>query len=63
MEAYLSGEQSGQSAWNPVIWPFRAAFFIGYALLLLQGISELLKNILYLTGEVDELPSRGRDLI
>lgn len=60
-EAYLSGEQSGQSAWNPIIWPFRAAFLIGYALLLLQGISELLKNILFLSGRVDELPSSSRE--
>ena len=51
VEAYLSGELSGQSAWNPLIWPFRLAFFLGFALLLLQGIAELLKAIQAITGQ------------
>ena len=54
-EALISGEQSGQSAWNPVIWPFRFAFFAGYALLFLQGIAEVLKDVLFLTGRTDYL--------
>ena len=41
--AYLTGEQSGQSAWNPIIWPFRMVFFAGFALLALQGTVQLLK--------------------
>ena len=43
LTSYLSGELSGQSAWNPVIWPFRIAFFSGFLLLSLQGTVELLK--------------------
>ncbi len=54
-EAYLSGELSGQSAWNPVIWPFRLAFFLGYLLLALQGVAELIKCIRFLTGKTTEL--------
>lgn len=54
-EAFVSGEQSGQSAWNPVIWPFRLCFFAGYALLLLQGLAEVMKDILFLTGRTDYL--------
>ena len=54
-EAFISGEQSGQSAWNPVIWPFRLAFFAGYALLFLQGIAEVIKDLLFLTGKTDYL--------
>lgn len=50
VEAYASGELSGQSAWNPVIWPFRLCFFIAYALLFLQGLAELIKTVRYLLG-------------
>jgi TRAP-type mannitol/chloroaromatic compound transport system permease small subunit len=49
-QAYLTQELSGQSAWNPVIWPFRLVFFAGFLLLLLQGIAEVLKVAFYLAG-------------
>jgi len=48
--AYETGEQSGESAWNPVVWPFRSSFVIGYALLILQTVAEILKCILVLMG-------------
>lgn len=54
VEAYLSGEESGQSAWNPLIWPFRFCFFFGLALLTLQGIAELIRCIRFLTGQTDD---------
>ena len=54
IEAYAYGELSGQSAWNPVIWPFRLAFFSGFALLLLQGVAELIKCVCFLTGRNDQ---------
>lgn len=41
--AIASGEKSGQSAWNPPLWPFRTVFFIAFALLLLQVIAEVIK--------------------
>lgn len=44
-DAYQSGELSGQSAWNPVIWPFRVVFLAGFALLTLQALAELAKRI------------------
>jgi TRAP-type mannitol/chloroaromatic compound transport system permease small subunit len=47
---YRSGELSGQSAWNPVIWPFRLVFFVAFVLLTLQVIAEIIKAIQYLTG-------------
>lgn len=59
VEAYQIGEQSGQSAWNPVIWPFRFAFFAGFALLWLQGIAELIKTVRFLTGQTDEWEPGG----
>lgn len=50
MSAFRSGELSGQSAWNPVIWPFRLIFFIAFVLLCLQILAEMIKAILYLAG-------------
>jgi TRAP-type mannitol/chloroaromatic compound transport system permease small subunit len=49
-EAVVSGEVSGESAWNPIIWPFRVVWFVGFVSLSLQGIGELLKNIMILKG-------------
>ena len=49
-DALLSGETSGESAWNPIIWPFRMIFFAGIALLALQGTAELIKAIRVLRG-------------
>ena len=48
--AYLSGETSGDSAWNPVIWPFRMVFFAGFVLLALQATAELMKAVKVLAG-------------
>lgn len=50
-KAYESGETSGQSAWNPVIWPFRVVFLVGIVLLTLQAIVELVKAIRVLLGD------------
>lgn len=46
MSAYLSGEGTGMSAWNPVIWPFRVSFVVAFVLLCLQAIAELMRCIL-----------------
>ncbi|KAA3634238.1 MAG: C4-dicarboxylate ABC transporter substrate-binding protein [Proteobacteria bacterium] len=54
LEAYHSGEGSGESAWNPVIWPFRAIFFIGFAVLSLQAIVEFIRALKVLTGRSDQ---------
>ena len=51
--------RSGQSAWNPVVWPFRAGFVIGFVLLLLQIISEILKCILVLMGHHVSRPAES----
>lgn len=50
VEGYASGARSGQSAWNPVIWPFHLTFFVGFALLWLQGVAELARCLLFLGG-------------
>ncbi|WP_353235889.1 TRAP transporter small permease subunit [Diaphorobacter ruginosibacter] len=50
LQMYESGEMSG----NPgglIRWPVWAAIPVGITLLLLQGISELIKRIAFLTGD------------
>ncbi len=37
------GERSEQTAWRPLMWPFKAAVPISALLLLIQGVSEVLK--------------------
>src|SRR5581483_8697488 len=49
-KALRTNELSGQSAWNPVVWPFKLVFFIAFLLLALQIVAEILKAILYLAG-------------
>ena len=43
--AYVSGERSGNSAWNPPIWPFRMIILASFGLLGLQVLAECLKCI------------------
>jgi len=44
-EAFNSGETTGQSAWNPPIWPLRFFITAAFILLLLQVLAECLKCI------------------
>jgi len=39
------GEQSDQSPWRPLLWPFKAVVPLACLLLVVQGISELIKSI------------------
>jgi TRAP-type mannitol/chloroaromatic compound transport system permease small subunit len=48
--AYNSGEMS-QNAGGLVRWPVVGLMPLGFALLLLQALSELLKRVLFLTGQ------------
>lgn len=43
--AYEGAERSGMSAWNPVIWPFRLVYVIGFATFLLQLVAEVEKAL------------------
>lgn len=40
VHAFERGTTSGESAWNPVVWPFRAMFFASFLLLALQATRE-----------------------
>ena len=43
-EAYVIGEVSGESVWNPVVWPLRSVAAFGYALFTLQILAEAVKT-------------------
>lgn len=49
MQALTSGEMS-QNAGGLVRWPAYMLIPLGFALLMLQGLSELIKRVAYLTG-------------
>ena len=53
-EAYARGEVAGLSAWNPLIWPFRAVWLLGFALLALQVFAEAAKSLLALVSGHDQ---------
>jgi TRAP-type mannitol/chloroaromatic compound transport system permease small subunit len=43
--------ERSSSAWRPYLWPIKAVMVLGILLMLLQCISELLKDLLRLKGE------------
>lgn len=43
--AYTINEQSEQTAWRPVLWPFKAMVPLACLLLLIQGVSEAIKSV------------------
>lgn len=55
--AYKVDETSGESAWNPIIWPFKFSFVMGFVLLLMQTVVEVIRCVLTLTNrEVPQPP-------
>lgn len=50
LASIASGERTGQSAWNPPIWPLRIAISTGIALLAVQVLAEILKCVATLRG-------------
>jgi TRAP-type mannitol/chloroaromatic compound transport system permease small subunit len=50
VSSYFSGETTGQSAWNPPIWPFRAIIVASFVLLAAQMIAECLKCLRAIFG-------------
>ena len=51
--SYVSGEVSS-SAGGLIIWPAKAILLIGFILLALQGVSEIIKKIAIMTGNMDD---------
>ncbi|MEO8278894.1 MAG: TRAP transporter small permease subunit [Ideonella sp.] len=60
MRTYLSGEMS-ENAGGLIRWPAVLLIPVGFCLLLLQAISELIKRIAFLTGARDQPFSYGND--
>ncbi len=50
LEAYKVSEVSGESAWNPIIWPFKFTFTFGFYLLTIQTVVEICKCVLVMMG-------------
>ena len=49
-EAYRVDETSGESAWNPIIWPFKFSLVIGIVLLFMQTVVQIVRAIMILAG-------------
>lgn len=49
--AFETGERSGQSAWNPPIWPFRFLIVAAMCLLLLQIVGTCIRCIEAIAGQ------------
>lgn len=43
--SFARGERAVSSPWMPIIWPLKLSLFVALVLLLLQGLSELLKSL------------------
>ncbi|MEI2296923.1 TRAP transporter small permease subunit [Ensifer sp. MJa1] len=51
--SYVSGEVSS-SAGGLIIWPAKAILLIGFLLLAFQGVSEIIKKIAIMTGNMED---------
>lgn len=68
MYSFQYGGERSPTAWRPYLWPIKTIMVVGISLMLLQAISELIKDILRLNGhdmgpkDVDETRlSAGED--
>ncbi len=59
VSAWVSGEHSS-SAGGLLVWPARLMVPVGFALLTLQGCSELIKRIAFLRGLISNPLEKGR---
>lgn len=59
VQAYVTGEMSS-NAGGLIRWPVFAMVPVGFALLLLQGVSELIKRIAFLQGLIDD-PTKKKE--
>lgn len=50
MYSFQYGWERSPTAWRPYMWPVKMVMCVGIALMLLQAVSELFKDILFLTS-------------
>ncbi|NKB58114.1 MAG: TRAP transporter small permease subunit [Alphaproteobacteria bacterium] len=55
LEAYSVGETSGESAWNPVIWPVRTVAAFGFFLFTLQVLAEGMRTFRIVSGQSENV--------
>ena len=55
-EAYRVDETSGESAWNPIIWPFKFSLVIGIVLLFMQTVAQIVRSIMILANRQPPAP-------
>ena len=60
MRTYLSGEMS-ENAGGLIRWPVVLLIPVGFGLLLLQAVSELIKRLAFITGALEEPFSYGHE--
>ena len=53
LDAYRIGEVSGESVWNPVVWPVRAIVTFGFGLFCLQVFAETVRTLRIACGRDD----------
>ncbi len=51
--SFRTGEMSGNAS-GLILWPAKAVILIGFALLFLQAISEIIKRVAVLTGHIED---------
>lgn len=61
LPSFMSGEHSSNTG-GLLLWPVKALMPLGFGLVLLQGVSELVKRIAALRGEIDEPTDYERPL-
>ena len=43
--AFVIGETSEQTPWRPILWPFKMVVPLTCLLLMIQGVSEVIKSL------------------
>ena len=56
LEAFIVGETSGESAWNPIIWPLRMMVTIGFSFFALQVVAEVIRSFRTMIGRPVSAP-------
>lgn len=51
-DSVLMNERSSITAWQPILWPFKAMLPIAFVLLLLQGIEEFVNSLMIAVGRL-----------
>ena len=44
LKSIMQGERAGDSTWAPIVWPVKTALAVGVLLLVIQGVSEIIKS-------------------